>query len=105
MIVIFTRNGRSCPRVVCDVCERPITDAQLGAAIFPQYDLEGKEQLAVLHAHKGRCHDLAESRLGGRTKTLWQELRKHLLYLVCNAGMTPEELCALDERDRWVLEP
>lgn len=105
MISIFFRNDRYCPQLVCDVCERPILKAGLAVAVMPHGPRGQRERLPVLHAHKGRCHELVESRLGGKDKTGWEELQKHLLYVVSNAGITAEQFCELDEQDRWVLEP
>jgi hypothetical protein len=47
---------------VCDVCGRPITEADPGEAVIPRSVRLGKTYL-IGHAHAGRCRDVAEERL------------------------------------------
>ena|ERR1700722_10704253 len=96
MILFHYDQGRYFPVVVCDICEKRIVDAQLGAVVHQQGDLETEtDLLPCIHAHKGECHDSAEKKIGGRC--VWQELSTHFLYLILNSQLTPEKLAK--ERD------
>ena len=106
MIAVLTINGRSAPVLVCDSCCERITDAGMAAAVF-QPASERTELQPVLHVHKGRCHDKADAKCGGRTGGNWVELDRHLLQLFLNSGVNAErfgELLAQDARWRS-LEP
>lgn len=72
-----------------------IDDADEGAAVFRKTNGEG-DISDVLHAHKGRCHVVAEERLGGQVMTGWHELRQHLQLLTFNTGVPPAALQKLD---------
>jgi hypothetical protein len=97
MILAHCVDGGYVPVLVCDICEKRIVDAQLGAVVFKRLVASEPDLIPGLHVHKGECHNAAESRLGGRENTGWMELQTHLLYLVLNSKLTPEMLAA--ERD------
>lgn len=96
MIKVMNKGSRSVPIVCCDVCGSWIDDADAGAAVFRKMAGEGNLS-EVLHAHKGRCHVVAEERFGGQVKTGWHELRQHLQLLTFNTGLPPAALQKLED--------
>ena len=92
MIKIFQEGVESVPMFVCDICGKPIKEPDNGVVVFKNLMKNG-ESCEVLHAHKGRCHDLAEERI---TKTGayvgWNEMIDHLALLVQNTGFTFDQL-------------
>ncbi|MEA5420778.1 hypothetical protein VB712_16215 [Spirulina sp. CCNP1310] len=86
MIKVFKEGNVTVPMFVCDICNKPITDGEMAVAVFQNLPLlDGIETAEVLHAHKGRCHDVAEKRLG---KTAgFDELTNHCRYLLNNASI------------------
>lgn len=98
MIAVLTTDGRSAPILLCDYCEERITDAGMGAAVF-QPASESTELQPVLHVHKGRCHDSADAKCGGRTGGDWVELDRHLLQLLFNSGIDLDRLDYLLKQD------
>jgi hypothetical protein len=97
MILVHYAEGRYTPVLACDICEKRITDGQLGAVVFKHPNPGESELLPVMHVHKGNCHKAAEERLGGDLRCGWLELQTHLLYLVLNSKLTLEGL--VEERD------
>lgn len=95
MIKVMNKGHRTVPILCCDVCGSWIDDADAGAAVFRKTNGEG-DISEVLHAHKGRCHVVAEERLGGQVKTGWHELRQHLQLLAFNTGVPPAALQKMD---------
>lgn len=95
MIKVMRKDDRTVTIICCDVCGSWIDEAGLGAAVFRRLSVEG-DTSEVLHAHKGRCHEVAEERLG---ETGWQELRQHLYHLTSNTGLPPEALQKLEDDD------
>lgn len=94
MMAILNRHGNAAPIVVCDICRRRITDYEAAASVFLSPGLGHFPDgtfTPLLHAHKGRCHDLAEERLGGRLETGWHELLWDLVWTPQNSGHTWEE--------------
>lgn len=94
MIRIWHRAGRTCPVVVCDICDDMISNAEEGAAVF---SCRSKDNLKtnVVHVHKGACQDKAEEQIGDDSG--WDELGHHL-YLVCsNTAVKYAEETARDQ--------
>lgn len=81
MIRMILREGRCGPLVVCDICGDMISDADEGVAVF-QGEPHENSKFDVIHAHKDRCHTLAEKRIGSTAD--WQELGLHLYWLCKN---------------------
>lgn len=98
MIKVMNKGARSVPIVCCDVCGSWIDDGDAGAAVFRKITGEG-DISEVLHAHKGRCHVVAEERFGGQARTGWHELRQHLQLLTFNTGVPPAALQHLKDGD------
>ena len=104
MIVSRNEGGRRAPVLVCDICEQPIRDGGLAAAVFQNEQKVGVELDQILHVHKGKCMDAAEAKLGGSLVTGWRELSDHLIDLLHNCGFTMEklaELKGLSDRNRF----
>jgi len=107
MIKIFVQNSRYSPIIVCDICGRKIDNAMEGAAVFnnrtPSGDLlpDGAIQ-PVIHAHKGKCHDLAESKVGEHDAAVWIELETHVRFLVHNTGLDLKQMLDKDRLDEVV---
>lgn len=98
MIRILFRHGLSCPFVFCDVCGDAISDPLEGAAVF---DMTAKsDKTDVLHAHKGKCHDEAEKRIGEKVSG-WQELSAHIYFLCTNLDITPARLEEFGKIHKW----
>ncbi len=96
MIKVMNKGHRSVPVICCDVCGSWIDDADAGAAVFRK--TTGADDVSeVLHAHKGRCHVVAEEQFGGQVKTGWHELRQHLQLLAFNTGLPPAALQKLED--------
>lgn len=93
MIKIFLEGATSVPLIVCDICGKPIVEKQGdGVAVF-KHLMNNGESCEVLHAHKGRCHDIAEERIKKTGAFVsWIEMIDHLCYLVQNSGYTFEQL-------------
>ncbi|MBI5381106.1 MAG: hypothetical protein HZA31_04335 [Opitutae bacterium] len=89
--------GRIGPQVFCDTCGKRIEKAGLAAVITVKNIGDG-ESSEILHVHKGKCHDLAEKKLGGNV--LWGEMSRHFLHLIYNVGLSTEHLEAQKEADR-----
>lgn len=73
------------PVVTCDFCGRQIIDALKGVVVNQSVSNMGKTPTAILHAHKGECHDRAELMMGRQSE--WEELSAHLYYLCNNLGL------------------
>lgn len=96
MIKVMNKGHRSVPVICCDACGSRIDDADAGAAVFRK--TTGADDISeVLHAHKGRCHVVAEEQFGGQVKTGWHELRQHLQLLAFNTGLPPAALQKLED--------
>ena len=95
MIVSVSEEGRYAPVLICDICEQRITDAGLAGVVSRTDQAGGVELNEVLYAHKGRCLDAAEEKLGGYRVTGWRELSDHLIDLLYNCGLTVEKLVEL----------
>jgi hypothetical protein len=91
VIRVMNKNGKTCPILLCDICEKQIDNLGMGAAIFPRSSTEG-EITEVLHTHKKSCHDIAEKRIGGKSSAPWQELQDHFIWLMANSGKPATEL-------------
>lgn len=96
MIKVMRKDHRTVTIICCDVCGSWIDDAGLAAAVFRRMSVEG-ETTEVLHVHKGRCHDVAEARLGGETG--WHEMRQHLYHVTSNTGLPPAALQKMEDDD------
>ncbi len=103
MIRTIQKAGRDIPMLICDVCDTWIEGAGEAAAVWKRASKDG-ETSEVLHVHKRGCHAQAEHRLGGKQNCSWEELGTHLLYLVGNSGLSPEQLQEIQDRnDRYGL--
>ncbi len=88
MVVIEYIQRRYVPLIQCDICGQVIADVSEGVAAQKVEMREG-ERIAVLHVHKGRCWQQAQTSLGrtGCVQLESQELARHLHYLAHNIGM------------------
>ena len=98
MIRTLHKDGHDLPLLICDICDTWIEGAGEAAAVWKTARNEG-DATPVLHVHKRGCHALAEQRLGGRAECSWEEMGTHLLYLVGNTGLTPEQLQEIQSRN------
>ena len=80
-IIIQGLNDLLCPQVVCDACDRIITNAHMAVAASR---MDGERNM-VVYAHKGPCHEAVEIVLGKPGSTGWAELTEHLCQLQHNA--------------------
>jgi hypothetical protein len=98
MIRNIKLNGMIGPVIYCDTCGERIDEA--GRALVLTREKIGETQTAeVMHVHKGPCHHAAESKTGSHG---WQELSRHLLHLVYNAGLSLEDLQLMKLADAQV---
>ena len=88
MIKIINLGGMTGPVIYCDCCGKRIDDASR-AAVLAAAKTQEKHTSAVLYVHKGKCHEKAEAQVGSHG---WQELSRHLLQLIYNAGLSLEDL-------------
>ncbi len=102
MIKVWYKDGRYVPIITCDICNERIEDAAVAAAVAPSGEPDKDQVLDVLHAHKGRCHEAAEHKLGGDLNTGWEELSVHVLYLARNVKLSPEALIKLGKQQEEV---
>ena len=87
------------PIFVCDICNDPITKISNALVAFrDRINGEGDLQ-AVLHIHKGRCHDQAQAQMIGKSSLAWHELRDHLNDLVASMGVTVRSM--IDREVSW----
>ena len=54
-LVIRFRDGLSCPTIIWDACEEPITDARKGGYFFPRVAREEGRTVPIFYLHKGAC--------------------------------------------------
>ena len=73
-LVIQFHDGLSCPTIICDACQEPITDAQVGGYFFPMTARDEGKTAPITFLHKGACDD-AYAQLHGRFDW-WGELRE-----------------------------
>ena len=66
------------PVFSCDVCNEPIIDIREAAAVYRNDGVGEGELLAVMHVHKGKCHDEADRRFAGQDLAPWAELADHI---------------------------
>ena len=84
-IMIQFHDDLSCPTVICDWCQQPITDARLGGYFFPQTDRDEGTTAPLTFLHKGSCNRRYE-RTHGRLD-LWGELRDFPMFLSRNLNL------------------
>jgi len=84
-LVIQFREGLSCPTVVCDYCQRPITDARDGGYFFATTDRQEGTTVPMTFLHKIRCDDRYSAQ-HGRLEN-WNELAALPGYLAENLGL------------------
>lgn len=65
------------PRLRCDGCDEPITDARLASV---EYRKDTKGEFYVVH--KGECSYRFWNRMGGRGRTVWLGLDEFLALLL-----------------------
>ncbi len=82
------------PVITCDVCNNRIEDVLNAVAVNQNVFDMGETPTKILHAHKGRCHDSAEAKIGKYAG--WEELSAHLYYLCKNLGLTSQWFEARD---------
>jgi hypothetical protein len=95
MILIKQIDGRSCPLIICDACNEPITNIKMGIVRYKSGGGDG-DISEVQHSHKTTC-DKALSGVEG--KHSWQDLSHHLFLLLTNSGMPSSEIAA--EVEGW----
>jgi hypothetical protein len=54
-LVIQFHDGLSCPTIVCDAYQEPITDARAGGYFFPRVAREEGRTVPSFYLHKGAC--------------------------------------------------
>jgi len=87
MIQVFREGDINVPKFVCDICQKPITDAGNAVAVYTNLPFtEDVTVSEVLHAHKGPCHNMAEQQVNGIPG--WDELIEHCRYLLNNTKMS-----------------
>ena len=84
-IMIRINPETTAPYLCCDICDQNITESGDAAVVIRS----GEE--SILYAHKGKCLDQAEEKLGGKANTGWQELRHHMVVLMLSVGMKPAD--------------
>ena len=63
-LVIQFHDDLSCPTIVCDWCQEPITDAGLGGYFFPFSSRTDGTTVPITFLHKGGCDDAYKQHLG-----------------------------------------
>ena len=87
MIKVIFHEGKFIPLVLCDICDRQITDAT--QAIVVSYFLRTfQDDWKVFYVHKGKCSDVAATRFN--EPATWEKLSTHLYLLCHNLGLTSE---------------
>jgi hypothetical protein len=71
-------DGLLCPRVVCDVCAKPIAERARGNVLWER----GSE--AGLHFTHKRCYQAFKAAYGAHYQ--WQDLTAFMFYLANNTG-------------------
>ena len=95
MIKMAQVDGITMAAVFCDICKKQIKELGLGTAVYCCLDAP-TETAEVLHAHKGKCLDAAEEKLGGRKDTAWQELSSHITDMLLTTGVPRAKIIGLD---------
>ena len=98
MIKNLSINGKVAPIVVCDACGERIKDATMAAVLTSGAIVDG-DSAEVKHVHKGQCHDAMEKTIDGHG---WEEMDRHLLQLIYNAGLSIDKLEARRQTDNDV---
>jgi hypothetical protein len=91
MLKMIYLNGRTVPQYFCDVCTTQIENAKGAALVFKRLSELEETNSEVLFTHKGQCHDAAEIKLGGKSKTGWQEMSVSLFHSLHNSQLSPED--------------
>lgn len=101
MIKIVREDGIAQPFIFCAICGERIISAQMGAALNA-YNSEQGSTVDVVYVHKGNCRDVAEKNLNNSSGkvTQWQELEKHLSWLLQNSGLTIVRLQELEQDEK-----
>jgi len=81
-LVIQFHDDLSCPTIVCDWCQEPITDARLGGYFFPVVPRTEGTTVPMTFLHKGHCDDAYGAKYGAFD--WWGELRDLPMYLARN---------------------
>lgn len=89
MIAIEAHDGRHCAIVRCDVCGERIEDVREGLVGFQSCPIEIGKPRPAYHAHKSRCRDKLEERIGAGYGDL--ELSEHLFGLMLNCRCKVED--------------
>lgn len=97
MIVLRYHEGIYRPIILCDICEQPITDVQQANLVSKNPTRDEITVEAVMQVHQGRCTDVAEEKLGGKTETGFDNLEDHLFCLMLSSGLGLERLAELIE--------
>ena len=94
-ITIAWDNGRFCPKVICDVCNRAIDDASDANVGFVMS--EDMELITLAYVHK-KCDE------SGNERSWWTQLDEFLIRLKHNTGLTPEKEEKAKESMRFLDE-
>lgn len=95
MIRMLSMKGRYSPIIVCDVCQRRITDAKMAMEIADHSHDEGDgHEVSVFHVHKGDCDRTLDEKLGAAGTN---ELSLHLYQLIRNVGLTLDDMRRQEE--------
>lgn len=78
MIRIVQKDGRNCPRFICDVCDEPLEGRD--CMVRWKYKEPNKYQ----HVHKIKCDHPPDN----REWTHWEDLDVHMVYLRDNLKLT-----------------
>ena|SRR5215831_13897955 len=93
-LVIQFRDGLSCPTILCDACQQPITDAKGGGYFFPMVPRQEGKTVAITFLHKGACDRAYEARHG--RLDCWEELRHLPTFLARNLVPARHQSAASD---------
>lgn len=84
MVEISREKNRDTVRIVCDVCKKRITDAEMAMVRWRRTSKSDANITNLTFCHKGSCDDAA-SKL--RADDPWFELTHFLARLIFNSGM------------------
>jgi hypothetical protein len=102
MIKIIIEEGRTCPRLFCDICGTLIEKAEDGILFFteePDYHIE-KSSAEYKFACQGLCHDKGETIYGDHG---WWPLTWFVAWLVPNSGMTVSDVSQYEKTSQMLF--
>jgi hypothetical protein len=108
MIVFETKNGTCRPRILCDACNKPITDIHMAMVVYEQATPDEDNTLAeIRHCHKDEVCQGKTRKLLGHSGWIgpWQEMSAHLIMLAADMSLYPKEIAEYyeDLRERGMV--